>query len=205
MVKESVKDGPIDPALYAQISPKILHLLKQPTTYNPSLPALFRELVEDSRWSMLMRRTAERSYCILNHFASWEEVSAAGDIALGNALRCSAVVNLANDDFKAGTSPEKVYEWARTRKARWHGQIKAYSPDIIICGGTFSAVWQALGRPDDWAETTTGMQYFQDPEVKGCTYIEMPHPSVRWPKAMVYTFLAASVPEILAGRKFPRI
>lgn len=197
---KAVQDGPIDPKKYAQASVKILHLLKQPTEYNRSLPELFRELMAKEDWPTLMRRTAERSFCILNGGPSWREVLKARYSGLESAMLCSAVVNVVNDQFRASTDVDKLYDLAKTQKARWHGQIRKYKPDIVVCGGTFNPAWKALEKPEYYT-TSAGMEYFFDPGLVGCIYIEMPHPSVRYPMAMVYTYLAANVSEILTRRK----
>lgn len=68
-------------------------------------------------------------------------------------------------------------------------------PHLVVCGGTLDAAWKALGEPK-WGRFNTGMEYFKDPK-SPILYIEMPHPSARYPVKMVHSFLAASTPEIL--------
>ena len=192
-----VQDGPIDLVRYRQAPLKIMHLLKQPTEHNPSLPELFRELVAEGKWFPLILRVAQRSYCLLNAPSPWKQVAELPRETLAESLLCSAVVNLANDEFQRSTPINKMMEWARSKKDRWHGQVRTYEPDVVVCGGTCDAAWTALGKPE-WVKLSTGMECFHDPEIPSCLYVEMPHPSAQYPVKLVYTFLAAGVPEILA-------
>ena len=123
--------------------------------------------------------------------------------ALGSALLMSGIVNLSDNEFSTTTSPDKVEEWAKGNKARWHGQIRKWQPRIVLCGGTFNPVWRALGKPE-WDKASTGTEYFLDPSVPGCVYVETPHPSARYPVRMVYTYLMASAGEILTRTKHKR-
>lgn len=118
------------------------------------------------------------------------------DVALGQALLTSAIVNLADNEFEKSTPVTKVYEWAGGNLDRWHGQIERWKPRAIVCGGTFDAVWGALGEPA-WSTASTGMEYFEDPDVPGCVYLEMSHPTARYPVTIAHTYLMTSAREIL--------
>ena len=193
---ERVIDGPNDEKMYEKARPKVMHLLKQPTMYNPSLPELVQRIVRENKLGKkFMYRLALRSYGLLNSFAPWNQVSEQEEKILGEALLASAIVNLADDEFAPNTPSEKVYEWATRNLNHWHGQITKWRPRFIICGGTFDAVWKALDKPE-WFTASTGMEYFNDREVEGCTYLDAPHPTARYPVAMVHTYLMASAKEI---------
>ena len=192
-----LEDGPNDVKKYLCAHLKVMHLLKQPTKRNPSLPRLVQEIVKAGKLgSMFMVRVARRSYGLLNDFAPSKEVEEKDHAALGQALLATAIVNLADNEFAKSTPPEKVHEWARENRDRWHGQIERWKPKAIVCGGTFDAVWRALGTPA-WSTASTGMEYFEDPDVPGCVYLKMSHPTARYPVAMTHTYLMTSAREIL--------
>lgn len=107
-----VDDGPIDANAYRKASIRVLHLLKQPTEYTPSLPALFREKMEEDDASTLIKRVAERSYCIQNNGVDWQALDSLSKTELGNALFQSAVVNLQNAAFASSTAPGSLDEMA---------------------------------------------------------------------------------------------
>lgn len=199
----AVADGPNDPTLWGQASPKVMHLLKQPTKNNlptkenPSLPALVRQLVQHKNiGKKFMYRVALRSYGLLNGFVPWEQAEKATEEALGKALLASAIVNLENIKFAPGTPKDSVSKFAEQKRKRWHGQIERWKPHVIVCGGTFQAVWRAMEKPPYWY-ASTGMCYFCDPSVSGCVYLAAPHPTARYPLSMVYTYLMVSAKEIL--------
>ncbi len=192
----TVIDGPIDPETYKRASIRVLHLLKQPTQFNESLPRLFLDLITEKNWSMLMERVAQRTHCLQQNGVPWHDTPVKGDVALVEALKASAVVNLENAIFKKNTPLDELDKMALDNLPRWHNVILESKPDVVICGGTFDAVWKALGGPD-WKKFSTGMQYFTNPDCPTVLYVEMPHPSARYPAAMTHTFLAASTREIL--------
>lgn len=198
-----VEDGPNDQTLWGQASPKVMHLLKQPTRNdlptkeNPSLPALIRQLVQQKGiGKTFMHRLALRSYGLLNGFVPWEQAEKATDDALGKALLASAIVNLENIKVASGTPKDSVSEFARQNHKRWHGQIERWKPHVIVCGGTFEPVSRAMDKPP-YRYASTGMRYFCDPTVSGCVYLDAPHPTARYPLSMVYTYLMVSAKEIL--------
>ena len=196
--KRVVVDGPIDPGKYMEASLRVLHLLKQPTEYNQSLPRLFLDLIAEQQWSTLMVRVAQRTYSLQHKGASWYETPDKDKPALAEALKASAVVNLDNSRFKKNTPPEELAQMAKDNLPRWRGVILECRPNVVVCGGTFDVVWKALGESKIWDTFSTGMQYFPDPGNPAVLYIQMPHPSAMYPAAMMHTFLAASAPEILS-------
>lgn len=202
----AVADGPNDQTLWGQACPKVMHLLKQPTKNNlptkenPSLPALIQQLVQQKGiGKKFMYRVALRSYGLLNGFVPWEQAEKATDEALGKALLASAIVNLENMKLASDTPKGKVLEFAMDNRERWHGQIRTWKPQVIVCGGTFKPVWQAMQKIQKApsSRSSTGMRYFSDPSVSGCVYLDAPHPTARYPLAMVYTYLMVSAKEIL--------
>lgn len=194
----SVEDGPN--SLYSTASLKVMHLLKQPTNADPpSIPDAVDYIAKkgrpDSGWAW---RVSERSFALLNDCSSYEEVRRASGAALCRALQSVAIVNLCHDQLARSTPRSSLIPWATSNKARWHGQIVRYRPRLIVCGGTFDAVWQALGRPSRSC-TTSGMDFFHDGEVPDCAYLDMSHPGAYFPLPMVLTYLIVGAREILAG------
>ena len=194
-----VKDGPNEK--YSEASLKIIHLLKQSTEDNPSLPKLVRQIVDNGNLGRrFMYRIAQRSYGLLHNFASWKEVNEVneqGSQILGQALLKSGIVNIVNDQYASTTPKAKLTEWAEQYRGHWHGKIKECRPDVIICGGTFDAVKNVLLPQKGANVASTGMSWFNDPQVDKCIYLEAPHPTARYPVAMVYTYLMVSAQEIM--------
>ena len=193
-----VEDGPNDPDKYRDSSLKIVHLLKQPTEDNPSFPKLVQRIVREDRLGRrFMYRLALRSYGLLHAFAPWEKARENHDEVLGAAFLATAVVNLEKEEIATSTSQDKTDEFARRNLDTWHQQIIDLKPRIVVCGGTFNAAWRALAKPD-WCKASTGMEYFRDKQVPcECIYMDAPHPSARYPLAMVHTYLMASARELL--------
>ena len=78
----SVQDG--GNSLYDEAGVKVLHLLKQPTQDNPSMPKLVDWLVENDKLGRkFMYRLALRSYAMQNDFCTYEEGRGASDEAPG--------------------------------------------------------------------------------------------------------------------------
>ena len=201
---KEVQDGAVDPQAYESARPRIVHLLKQPTEYNPSLPQLIVRDIRGKSLGRLFRRMGERSYCLQSGGRPWAELThekEAPHELLSEALKRSAVVNVENRSCSKRTSGADLIRWALDNMRRWHTKIQELKPDIVVCGGTASAVWKAFGKRAEgkehpWCRVSTGMWYFRDPEIAGCLYIAMPHPSARCPGNVVYTYLAASAREI---------
>lgn len=195
-MENTVADGPNDK--YYEASLKVIHLLKQPTKYNPSLPELIRQIVEhDDLGRRFMYRIAQRSYGLLYDFAPWNEVAKQSFQILGEALLKSGIVNIVDDQWASTTPIAKLGEWAKQYRAHWHGRIKECQPDVVVCGGTFDAVKNVLLEQKNTNAASTGMRWFNDPKVDKCIYLDAPHPTARWPVAMVYTYLMVSAKEIL--------
>lgn len=199
-----IDDGPIDPALYGVAITKVLHLLKNPSEdYGPdngfSLPRFFQALIAEDRGSELMWRLAQRSICIHRGKCTWRELGHIPKQEVWIALRKSAVVNIANDEFSRSASEELVYQWADAKFDRWHEKLLGLKPDIVICGGTGDAVWGAFENRGNCTchMASTGLEYFQDPVESSIRYVCLPHPLARFPQAMVFTHLSATMKELL--------
>lgn len=205
-----VEDGPNDSERYNETSLKIFHLLKQPTQDNDSLPKLVQQVVKaNNLGKKFLYRLATRTYGLLNGFEPWETViereheDVEGLGVLGDALLRSGIVNLKNDSVANSTPKSNVYEWAQSYITRWHGQIEKWKPQLVVCGGTFDAVKNALS-PKDVRTASTGMQWFADPKLDNCIYLDAPHPSARYPRRMVHTYLMASAQDILKSCRVGR-
>jgi len=190
------EDGPNEK--YYEASLRVIHLLKQPTKENPSLPDLIKEIVRENKLGRkFMYRVAQRSYGLLNDFESWKQVCKFESKALGEALLQSGIVNIRHDLCDNTTPQDNLVKWAKEYIERWHGQIKNCKPRLVVCGGTFRTVKQALQQQEQLQVASTGMKWFIDPVVEGCIYIDAPHPTARYPVAMVYTYIMTSAREIL--------
>lgn len=190
------EDGPNEK--YYEASLRVIHLLKQPTKEKPSLPELIREIVKDNKLGRkFMYRVAQRSYGLLHNFAPWEEVANQNNQILGEALLQSGIVNVVNDQCAKVTPQANLGGWAKQYINRWHGQIRECKPRLVVCGGTFSAIQGAFLQQERPKIASTGMKWFNDPELNKCTYLDAPHPTARYPLAMVYTYLMVSASEIL--------
>lgn len=198
-MQPEVADGRVDVERFKKASLRIVHLLKQPTEYNPSLSGLIQRLVQENRLGKkLMYRLALRSYGLLHEFKSFRETREIPRKELGESLLQVAIVNLEKTELSRSTSPEDTERYARDNRERWHGQIQEYSPHLILCSGTFSGVWRALGIPEcKCKRASTGMWWFCDPEVPSCVYLDICHPMARYPLGMVHTYLMMSAKEIL--------
>jgi len=197
-----MKDGPNEK--YYEASLRVIHLLKQPTKENPSLPDLIKEIVRENKLGKkFMYRVAQRSYGLLNNFEPWKQVCKFESKALGEALLQSGIVNIRHDLCANTTPQDNLVKWANEHIEHWHGQIKNCKPRLVVCGGTFHAVKQAIKQTFKQAlqpqeqVASTGMKWFIDPVVEGCIYIDAPHPTARYPVAMVYTYIMTSAREIL--------
>jgi hypothetical protein len=190
-----VKDGPND--RYREAHLKIIHLLKQPTKCEKSLPELIKRLVEGNKLGRkLMFRLAQRTYGLLHEFTSWEEVQRQDTKSLGDALLRSGIVNIIDNEYSTKTPNDKLYQGVKDYKERWHGKLQECIPDLVICGGTFYAIlkaWTGLKTET----SSTGMEWFRDPDIKNCVYLNTPHPMARYPVAIVYTYLMVSAEEII--------
>ena len=184
---------------YDESKVKVLHLLKQPTEDN----ALMSELVDDivragKLGGKFMYRLALRSYALQNGCLAHQETRKISKQDLGNALQQSAIVNLENEKLARSTDKKKVFEFAERNenKERWHGKILKLQPHFVVCGGTFGAVRKALGSPKNQGTTETGMDYFREPGHHDIVYLDMCHPSARYPLAMQHTYLVESAKEL---------
>lgn len=195
-----VEDG--GNSLYAESTVKVLHLLKQPTKEdNPSMSRLVDDLVEaDNLGRKFMYRLALRSYALQNGFLPYGLAKGASQHILGEALRRSAIVNLENAASATSTERNAVKEYAIRNLQRWHRKVLDLRPDFVVCGGAFGAVWQALGRPDS-RTVRTGMKCFRDPDCLQAVYLDMCHPTARYPLAMAHTYLVESAKAVQVTAK----
>ncbi len=186
---------------YAESTVKVLHLLKQPTEDNPSMSGLVDNLVEtDKLGREFMYRLALRSYALQNGLLPYGEAVGASQQVLGEALQRSAIVNLENGALARSTEKEAVKEFATQNRERWHAKVLELRPNFVVCGGTFNPVWQALCKPH-YSTVRTGMEYFRDPDCPEGVYLDMCHPTARYPLAMVHTYLVESVKELHLSAK----
>ena len=198
-MQPEVKDGPVVQERFSKASLplRIVHLLKQPTESNASLTELIQTLIQEDRLGKkFMYRLALRSYGLLHEFKSFLETQKVSTEELGESLLEVAIINLEKTALSRSTSPEDTKRFARDNRERWHGQIQEYQPHLILCGGTFSAVWSALDKPK-WQRASTGMGWFCDAEVPSCVYLDICHPTARYPLGMVHSYLMMSAKEIL--------
>jgi hypothetical protein len=196
----AVLDGILDPNLYANSSIKIAHLLKQPTKNEESIPQIVIRLRdENSLGGGLFYRLALRSYGILNGFASYSQCRREKPAILGQALGQSAIINLADDVFSKSTSPEQLHQLAFLNKNKWLNKISQCKPDIVLCSGTFNVVTNILQQNENATCSCTGMCWFKFSELD-CIFCDVPHPSVRYPLAMVHTYIMEGVRDIWKQR-----
>ncbi|MCK4276923.1 MAG: hypothetical protein KAX78_10445 [Phycisphaerae bacterium] len=197
-MQAEVKDGPVDQDRFSKAPLRIVHLLKQATEFNASFTELIERIVRENRLGKkFMYRLALRSYGLLHGFMSFRETEKVSDKELGESLLQVAIVNLEKIALSRSTSQEDTEKFARDNRERWHGQIQKCRPHLIVCGGTFTAVWRALDKPE-WHTASTGMDWFCDREVPSCVYLDMCHPTARYPLGMVHTYLMMSAKETLA-------
>lgn len=77
-------------------------------------------------------------------------------------------------------------------------QLKLYSPDIVICGGTAWHLSQIKGWNDSvWKQTNKGIKYYIEENV---VYIDFCHPNIRGPKNIFYYALVDALEEIMTMR-----
>lgn len=140
---------------------KVLHLLKEPTEYNPSIRELINEKKLEILKTPLFKVSAIRSYCIQKNCLDWSN----GE-DLVDALMKSAVMNISKICRYSNKTTDK--ELSVFIEENFDNRIdelrkEDYRPDVIICGGInmLPKIAKFLGIKDENISTSKyGRRYF---------------------------------------------
>jgi hypothetical protein len=205
-----VDDGPISKENYWKKENiiKVLHLLKEPTEQNDSIPNLVINKGLDILSTTLFRVSARRSHCIQNNkYPDWKTIKELEKQVLFDALKKSAVVNLSKicrfdkERKEPRTTPRRlVFEFAKNYYERWFGKLQECKPNVVICGGTFDAVLKTLKiKDEDIKYTSTGMCCFKTIDA---LFLDCRHPRlIGLDENIEYTYFAESIADLFEKEK----
>lgn len=196
--KQTIEDGVVSREYYdSENEYRVVHLLKEPTRAdlgsNLGDIILNHAITDEGRVKgSLFKVTARRSYCIQNGQPNWKQVQMK-ELEFGKALKRSAIVNLSRKVKGPVSDKIEIGECAKTYLERWYGKMKSLQPNIVICGGTFNPVLNALSEKEInivQGEFDTGMRFFYD-TVLHTVFLDCIHPSAfRIKHCMEYTYFA---------------
>jgi hypothetical protein len=167
-----VEDGPLgrNEDKYQEQKIRVLHLLKNPTKCNKDMrEALDKYGVSAWFWKI----SAIRTYFIITFYEkkktlNWNDIKPILNdhrkLLYGEIIK-SAIVNLSKKPGNRTTMDEEVCRFAEQNFEEWFQQLLKYKPNVIICGGTFNAVFNTLKKKgyvknEDKRNTLNGEQYF---------------------------------------------
>lgn len=145
-----IQDGIINLAKYNESSIKLLWVLKEPHCVNGggwdmreflSDPLNLTHRTDDFKWKKTYKLLMLCSWGILKDFQSWEKSledwNTIGSEKMLEVLNSIAYINLKKTPGAEKSIPSQIQKGFHANKELILLQIKAYEPDIIICGGTF--------------------------------------------------------------------
>lgn len=179
-----VRDGIIDEGLYADATPKILYVTKEPN--NPEQTAGdFREWWKDEIVYTFSYRLAEWSYGLLNDFPQYDNIWTNKESAQ-KALQSIALMNIKKSGGGGTANYLKMMEHVKTNFDFLHRQIEIISPDIIILGTSWKELRDGLFPNVAWKKSGYICSIGRH---ENATVIDYYHPSSRTPPAASYSLL----------------
>lgn len=191
-----IKEGPVCWGKYLESKTKILWILKEAADDENDLIRYLsnisnKDFHEYSWWQRSMGLVIKTSYGILAGGKEWD--SWANDTkSLVSILKFIAVIEVNKDGGGAATNNKKLREKANKYKDLISKQIEYLSPNIVICGRTFSVLMYYVLNKEN---KSTGKHGYAE-IMKKCLWIDAYHPNQkRITHEEYYRYIMASTKE----------
>jgi len=192
-----ITDGVIDQDLWDKSSEKVMFLLKEAYDSKNSegtwdLPTLIKSRGVSGRTFKPMAQWAYGIHKILKDGEVSPYVQNSEDVR--QALFSSAVVNIKKSCGKKSSTTKDLEKYVNEDWSLLSSQIKDISPNIVVCGNTWSLISKNLENKSKISDRA----YISD----GVIYISFWHPSNRSSNLMSYYSLCAIVQMALKRSSF---
>ncbi len=189
--KQFIEDGIVNSEVWfsalSQGQPKILFVLKEAYGEAYSLSDALRE---KGPWGSIWKRVAEWTYGILHtteqQIARYKKLNWA---AANELLSYIAIINLKKSNGTSHSVYDNLKRYAERDACMLRRQSELISPDIVICGSTFSLLNDALNLGFDNRSHPSDNWYYWD-EV-GRLYLDFYHPANHYPALLNYYGIAS--------------
>lgn len=187
------EDGIVDCDTWSSQSRKILFMLKETNQLSGSLIEFLHAGAIGTLWNNVVRWTHALQFT--NGTQNYSDVNSISIDKRQEFLRKIAVVNFKKVPGSATAFHNEITEAANTNSPILWAQIKAISPDIIVCGGTKYYFEQTFSINNlDIQSTSNGIEY--------CYFNDIPvfffyHPSARLNAESMYNALSMAAKEVL--------
>jgi hypothetical protein len=147
--------GVVDEDAYVNSKPKVLWILREP--YNMATYTNTAELLRQKVERFYQTGTTIQSspvpwlgakvmgvctYVVQHGFRGYEQDYTNENAAAG--ARCLAVTNLKKTQGAQTANLSEIRGWANSEKVCWTRELEIIMPDIVLCGGTYGDVLDAL-------------------------------------------------------------
>lgn len=189
--KQFIEDGIVNPEVWfsslSQGQPKILFVLKEAYGEAYSLSDALRK---DGPWGSIWKRVAEWTYGILHttdqRIARYKKLDWA---AANELLSYIAVINLKKSNGTSHSVDDNLKLYAEKDACMLRQQFGLISPDIVICGSTFSLLNEALTLGFDKRNHPSDNWYYWN--AAGQLYLDFYHPANQYPALLNYYGIAS--------------
>jgi len=194
-----VKDGAVDPEIFAASSPKVLYILKEANggkekKWKGGDLRVF--LNHADRWQT-WNTVARWQYAIANlkEEIDWQKVDYISKAFRKKMLKSAAVINLKKEPGNRQSNMEEIKASAQKDLDFIKSQISIYKPDIVICGGTGDIVKELklLGSFSKWEKSKRDVEYWN---INDTTILNYRHPGVRTSKQKLFWDVVHTLREV---------
>jgi hypothetical protein len=193
-----VKDGVVNPEIYAASNLKALYILKEANGRkekkweNGDLRAFLNEADRWQTWNTVARWQYAISH--LKEEIDWKKINSISKSFRIALLQSIAVINLKKEPGNQQSDMQEIKAFALKDLDYIKEQISIYKPDIVICGGTGDIVKELklLGSFFKWEKSDRDVEYCN---VKNTTILNYKHPGVRASKQKLFWDVAHTLRE----------
>ncbi len=185
-----IADGVVNRNAWACAEKKILFVLKEAYDLNGDFPDLVDWIGKDHPNKRMWRRVARWIYGInlttSSTIADYKpQLSNTEHI---DSLNQIAVLNLKKSNGKTSSTREDIVKYAEYDREEIKREIELIDPDIVICGSTFSILYENVyeQKPLLSDERNNNWFYYKKLGDRERLYIDYYHPANQWPDLMNY-------------------
>jgi hypothetical protein len=199
---EMVMDGLVNEAEYANAKPRVVFLFKEVNSPNVGKWDLVEDQLIHGAVGHTWYNAARWTFGIqnLNRDVKWEEVEECTTEFRIQALRRSCYINLKKSPGGSSSRADEIESVATQDFKFIQEQIRLYSPELIVCGGTGDLFFKLCGKVrEEWDRTSRGVYWFRTAE--NIPVIAMEHPAAHVRANLLFYSLVDAVKEVLATKR----
>jgi hypothetical protein len=193
-----VKDGVVNPEIFAASAPKVLYILKEANGrkekkwQDGDLRAFLKKADRWQTWNTVARWQYAITH--LKEEIDWKKANYISKSFRKTLLKSIAVINLKKEPGNQQSDMQEIKAFALKDLDYIKEQISIYKPDIVICGGTgdIAKELQLLGSFSKWEKSDRDVEYCN---VNNTTILNYKHPGVRASKQTMFWDVAHTLRE----------